>query len=196
MARQLHLLVAAALLSSAALTLGEPPEPGPEKGQQEGKAEQRKRDHDAKMSPEFENVRKAIEALTPEQRQRFQDNFLRWSNLPPDQKHRLRDRDEMRRKRVLEEVEQAVKESGLNLSVEERELFTKRYSEERRRIEEQVRREMWEKRKPMIKEMVDRLKVEFARPAAGATEAAPGAEAPTSRSEPTTQRQPATPASQ
>ena len=29
----------------------------------------------------FKNVRKALDELTPEQRQRFQENFLRWSNL-------------------------------------------------------------------------------------------------------------------
>ena len=37
----------------------------------------------------FKNVRKALDELTPEQRQRFQENFLRWSNLSPEEKKAL-----------------------------------------------------------------------------------------------------------
>src|SRR5947209_4764551 len=31
---------------------------------------------------ELENVRKALEALTPEQRQQFRENLIKWMNLP------------------------------------------------------------------------------------------------------------------
>src|SRR3954451_1971265 len=37
-------------------------------------------------SEALENVRKALEALTPEQRQQFRDNLVKWMNLPPDDK--------------------------------------------------------------------------------------------------------------
>ncbi|HEX8311754.1 MAG TPA: hypothetical protein VF614_10575, partial [Chthoniobacteraceae bacterium] len=72
MARQLRFLAAAALLLSGSLALAEPPETprSPEAGK--GKGDRGNRDGGAKMSPEFDNVRKAIEALTPEQRKRFQ----------------------------------------------------------------------------------------------------------------------------
>ena len=114
-----------------------------------------------KMSPEFDNVRKALEALSPEQRKRFQENFWRWSNLPTEEKKSLRNREEMRRKRMADEIESATKESGLSFDQERRELFTKRYTEERRKLEEQLRREMHEKRKPLVRELVGRLKEEF-----------------------------------
>ena len=83
-------------------------------------------------SPQLENVRKAIEALTPEQRKRFQENFWRWANLTPEEKKSLRDRDEMRRKFMRDEVEAALKESGLQLDGERKAEFIKRYGEGRR----------------------------------------------------------------
>ena len=116
-------------------------------------------------SPAFDNVRKALDALTPEQRKRFQENFMRWSNLSPDEKKALRDREEVRKQLVAQEVDVALRDSGLDLDPDRREQFTKRYSEERRKIEEQLRKEAAEKRKPLVREMVARLKQEFAAPA-------------------------------
>jgi hypothetical protein len=115
-------------------------------------------------NPVFDDVKKALNALTPAQRKRFQENFIRWANLPPDEKKALRDREEQRKALVAQEVDAAIKESGLELDSERRDLFAKRYSEERRKIEEQLRKEAAEKRKPMVHEMVARLKQEFAAP--------------------------------
>ena len=117
-------------------------------------------------NPVFDDVKKALNALTPAQRKRFQENFIRWSNLPPEEKKALRDKEELRRALVAQEVDAAIKESGLELDSEHRELFAKRYSEERRKIEEQLRKEAAEKRRPMVREMVARLKQEFAAPPA------------------------------
>ena len=111
-------------------------------------------------------MRKALDALTPEQRKRFQENFLRWTNLSPEEKKALQDREEIRKKFVAQEIETAIKESGLELDPERREQFVKRYGEERRKIEEQVRKEMIEKRKPLVREMVAKLKQEFSSAAA------------------------------
>jgi hypothetical protein len=119
----------------------------------------------AMESPAFDNVRKALDALTPAQRKRFQENLIRWQNLSPDEKKALRDREEFRKKIVAQEVDTVIKDSGLELDPERREQFAKRYSEERRKIEEQLRKEAAEKRKPLVKEMVARLKAEFASPA-------------------------------
>ena len=117
----------------------------------------------------FENVRKAIEALTPEQRKRFQENFLRWSNLSPEEKKSLADREIFRRKKIAEDIDAALKEAGLELDAERRELFAKRYGEERHKIEEQLRRELDEKRRPLLKDVIAKLKAEFSVgiPAAG-----------------------------
>ena len=116
-------------------------------------------------SPEFENVRRALDALTPEQRKRFQENIVRWANLPPEQKKALREREEERKKFMQQEVDVAIQDSGLQLDGGQRELFIKRYGEERRKIEEQLRKEANEKRKPLVHEMVSRLKSEFSAPA-------------------------------
>jgi hypothetical protein len=111
--------------------------------------------------PEFENVRKAIEALTPEQRKRFQENVWRWVNLPPEEKKLLRDREEIRKKLMEQDVQTALQESGLQLEGEQREKFVLRYSEERKKIEEELRKETMEKRKPLVKDLIARLRSEF-----------------------------------
>jgi hypothetical protein len=112
--------------------------------------------------PAYENVRKALEALTPEQRKRFQENFMRWANLSPEEKKALREKEELRKKMMEQETETALQESGLQLDGERREQFVKRYTEGRRTIEEQLRKEMSEKRKPMVHELISRLRNEFA----------------------------------
>lgn len=125
----------------------------------------RKQPKERTPSPEFENARRALEALTPEQRKRFQENFWRWANLPAEEKKALREREEMRKKFMQQEVEAALRESGLQLEGERREQFLKRYAEERRKIEEQLRKETIEKRKPLIHDLAGRLRQEFSEPA-------------------------------
>lgn len=167
MARRSHFLkgavfLALALLSRAGIAQDQPAKQASAEEKREAKAEAR---HAATMSPEFENIRKALEALTPEQRARFQQNFTKWANLSPEEKKALRDREEMRRKKIAEEIDNAIREAGLNLDKEHRTQFVKRYAEERRKVEEQLRKEMEEKRQPMLKEIQKRLKEEFSAPA-------------------------------
>ncbi len=128
---------------------------------------------DAVSSPELDNVRRAIDALTPEQRKRFQENFWRWTNLSPEEKKALRDRDEMRRKFIRDEVDAAIKESGLALSDERKVEFSRRYSVERRKIEERLREEMTAKRKPLVRELLSKLTAEFNAPESAASPAQP-----------------------
>ncbi len=52
------------------------------------------------------------------------------------------------------------------LDPERREMFVKRYTEERKKIEETLRKETEEKRGPRLEELRDRLKAEFSAPAA------------------------------
>src|SRR4051794_3662118 len=88
-----------------------------------------------KLSPELENVRKALEALNPEQREQFRQNFARWITMTADDKKSLRDLQETRRKHMQEEIEEAIIQSGLQLDPERRQMFVKRYTEERKKIE-------------------------------------------------------------
>jgi hypothetical protein len=169
MARQRLLTIALLLFATGSWLEADPARDGNARGDADpAKSGQGKRR--GAMSPEFENVRKALEALTPEQRKRFQENFVRWSNMPPETKKALRDREEFRRKKMAEDIEAAVRESGLTLDKERREQFAKRYAQERRKIEEQLRREADEKRRPLVKEIVAKLKAEFSEPAAAPAE--------------------------
>jgi hypothetical protein len=119
-----------------------------------------------KLSPELENVRKALEALNPEQREQFRQNFARWINMTAGDKQSLRDLAEIRRKHMQEEIEEAITQSGLQLDPERRQMFVKRYTEERKKIEEALRKETEEKRGPRLEEMRNRLKSEFSAPPA------------------------------
>jgi len=171
MARSLDQLILLALCASVALpAMAEPPA---------SPAKKHRKHFEGTPSPEFENVRKALDALTPEQRKRFQENFWRWANLSPGEKKALRDRDETRKKIMEQEVQAALQEAGLQLDGEQRARFVQRYGQERRKIEEQIRKESMEKRKPMVNEIIGRLKAEFSgdAPADPASEAAPFAPA-------------------
>jgi hypothetical protein len=113
------------------------------------------------QSLEMQNVRKALEALSPDQRKRFGENLMRWSDLSPEEKTALREREAIRKKYMEQEVAAALAASGLQLQGERRAEFVRRFGEERRKIEEQLRHEMAEKRRPMVRELIGRLKAEF-----------------------------------
>lgn len=169
-------LLAAALPVATAQTASEAPSSPPPKRPRwfgGGRGDLRQPEGGGPDAEKFENVRKAVEALTPEQRKRFQENFLRWSNLSPEEKKSLADREIFRRKKVAEEIDAALQEAGLELDAQRRELFARRYGEERHRVEEQLHKELDEKRRPLLKEIVAKLKAEFSASApASATEAA------------------------
>lgn len=130
-------------------------------------------------SSEFDNVRQAVNALTPEQRKQFRENLLHWMNLPPEQKRSLSDRENFRKKRITEATNNAYEVSGLQLNPEQRAQFDKRYSEERRKIEEQLRKEAEEKRQPRVAEAIEKLRVEFSATSEKAAPVAPAAQPPT-----------------
>jgi hypothetical protein len=171
MAGSVRVLIPLAIAALAGAAFGQTPpsaSPAPAPKKQPGAwlGAGRKPPFDGTPSPEFENVRRALEALTPEQRKRFQENVVRWANLSPEEKKALRDREEVRKNFMQQEIETVIKESGLQLDGERREQFIKRYGDERRKIEEQLRKEINEKRKPLVHELIGRLKAEFAEPSA------------------------------
>jgi hypothetical protein len=159
MARQLRELILGAICCFATLTAtAQEPQPPARQPQDSAGA---KHPGQRPLHPEFGNVRRALEALTPEQRQRFIENLKRWSNLPPEEKRVLADREGLRRKKIADEIDAAIKSTGLTLEGERRALFARRYAEERRKVEEQLHRELEEKRRPLVNEFVARLKAEF-----------------------------------
>jgi hypothetical protein len=152
-----------ALFSAFSPAGAEPPAAPPASSPPQRRALLRRQD--STPSPELENIRKALEALTPEQRQQFRENFNRWASLAPEEKRALREREELRRQHMTEEIEAALKQLGIELDPARRQAFMRRYTEERRKVEEQLRKETEAKRAPMVADLISRLKAEFSSPA-------------------------------
>ena len=55
------------------------------------------------------------------------------------------------------EIEEAIRSTGLQLDPDRRQVFVLRYAQERRKIEEQLRSEMEQKRQTMLREMIVNL---------------------------------------
>lgn len=117
--------------------------------------------------------RRAFERLSPEEREKFRENFERWKNLPPDERRALRDGEQFRRQKIEREIDEAIKTSGLQLDADRRQVFALRYTQERRKIEEQIHKEIEQKRKPLLDAVVARLKTEFSTASSPAPSASP-----------------------
>ena len=112
-----------------------------------------------------EQARKEFEKMTPEQRQRFWGNFKAWMDMPTDQKDRFSKMHDDRFQRARDEIQEVIKRSGLELTEEQKKQFTERYFEERKLIEERLRKEMEDRRWPLLAAMEEHLKTEFSKPA-------------------------------
>ena len=108
-----------------------------------------------------ERAMRELQKLSPEQRADLWKTVLAVINLPPDKRKMLLGMDDERRKFAREEIERAMGESGLLLDEEKRQMFVRRYFEERKAIEEKLRRDSDEKRHQLLGEMRGRLKKEF-----------------------------------
>lgn len=106
-------------------------------------------------------ARKIFESLPPDQQEKLRDNYQRWQQMSPEERKELREREQQRRQKMLKEIDEAIKQSGLQLDEQTRAAYAARYAEERRAIEEKVQREMEEKRRPLIQDLINRLKKEF-----------------------------------
>ena len=83
-------------------------------------------------------------SMSPEDRQRFQSNVERWRQMPPEERRELREREGLRQERLKREAEAAIRASGLQLEAERRQQYELRYMQERKRIEQELRRELRE----------------------------------------------------
>lgn len=102
-----------------------------------------------------------LQTLTPEQRQQFHEKLERWKTLPPEQRAELRKNEEFRQQRILKEINDAIARSGLQLDQDQRQLFTFRFAQERRTIEEDLRKELEEKRTNAVNQLIADLVTEF-----------------------------------
>jgi len=100
--------------------------------------------------------------MSPEQRQQLRMNLQRWKNMSKEERQALRVLAEKRRQRLEQNVDEFIKNNGWDLDPETRQKLIERFAQERKIIEDNLRKEMEEKRRPMLREMKEKLKAEFA----------------------------------
>lgn len=121
--------------------------------------------------------KKRLEEMSPDERQHFQDNWKRWKQMGEGEQKDWQGRAAEERERMKKVIDDTIQKLGLKLDADQREVFVLRYRQERRKIEEQLRKEMDDKRESEINEMLQRLKGEFstAKPAPAPGTAKPAA---------------------
>ena len=121
------------------------------------------------MTPEAQamrdQARKEFEKMTPEQRQKFWENFKTWIDMPAEQRERFTKIHSDRYQKARAEIQEVIRKSGLTLDEEQQKKFAGRYFEERKLIEEKLRAEFDERRRPLVAAMEEKLKAEFSKPA-------------------------------
>ncbi len=120
-----------------------------------------------KVSPRpdvWNDARKLFDQMSPEQQQKFFDNLAQWKAMSPEEQALLRDQQMIRSEKMAQEIQDAISKSGLQLDDDRREVYALRYTQERRKIEETLRKETQAKRQAMVADMLTRLKVEFSSP--------------------------------
>jgi hypothetical protein len=112
----------------------------------------------------FECFKKRLAQMSPEERQHFEKNWERWKAMDDRERQEWKQRAMEARQRMKQTVDQAIAELGLQLTDDQRQVFTLRYFQERRKIEEELCKEMATKRDQMLSDMLQRLKTEFNAP--------------------------------
>lgn len=187
------LVIALIPLFSVTVALGEPtptptPNPSPTEASKEdghGKKDRGSRDKDQDHRKSDDNDRddslarfkKRLEQMTPEERQHFQDNWKRWKQMGAGEQKDWQGRAMEERERVKKVIDDTIQKLGLKLDGDQREVFVLRYRQERRKIEEQLCKEIDAKRESEINDMLQRLKAEFSMPKPTPAPAAAGSPA-------------------
>ena len=122
--------------------------------------------------PEAGGVAARLARMTPAEQEAFKRNLLIWQQMPKEQRQFLKEQFNQHKR---EEVQAALKESGLNLNSDQREIFALRYMQERRKLERDIQDQANAERSRRMPEIIERLRREFgAGKPAPASGAAPG----------------------
>ena len=81
--------------------------------------------------------------------------------MSPEERKVMRERENLRRERIKRETEAALRDSGLMLNQEKRDLFESRYMQERRKIERSLRPQTETERQQQLPALIQQLKKEF-----------------------------------
>jgi hypothetical protein len=133
------------------------------KGQPPGRGG-RKATAPVRQNSQFKSTRERWFSLSPEDRQNFRRNAERWMQMGPEERRIMREREKVHQEHIQHEVDAVLRESGLRLEGEKRNLFEQRYMQERRRIEHALRQEVDSKRQEQLPALKERLKKEFQEP--------------------------------
>jgi hypothetical protein len=106
-------------------------------------------------------LQRFLERLPPAERESFQRNLKRWRELTPQEREALRGQAGQQRAQLLQESERALQESGLILSNDSREMFLLRFSQERRKLERELREKTEAERARRLPLINEALKQEF-----------------------------------
>jgi hypothetical protein len=99
--------------------------------------------------------------MPPEARQNFRRNAERWMHMSPEERNVMRQRENLRQEKIKRETDAALRQSGLNLSPQERTQFESRYIQERRKVEQSLRQQIETEREKELPALIQQLKQEF-----------------------------------
>ena len=129
-------------------------------------------------------LKKLLDRLPPDvDREAFRKNLLRWRDLPLEERDALRGQVDNRGELIKAEIDKTVRDSGLNLNADQREVFALRYMQERRKLERSLRDQMGAERARRLPGIVEQLKKEFS--SAATPTASPLPKGPTATPSPT-----------
>jgi len=111
--------------------------------------------------PAGQNIRDRWLAMPPQARQNFQRNAERWMRMSQEERNVMRQRENIRRERIKQETDAALRDSGLHLNSQERALFESRYVQERRKVEQTLRQQIEAERQKELPALIQQLKKEF-----------------------------------
>lgn len=111
-------------------------------------------------------VNKLLDRLPPgADREAFRKNLMRWRDLSPEERDALRGQADNRGELIKAEIDKTIRDSGLRLTPDQREVYALRYMQERRKLEKALRDQMGSERARRLPGIVEQLKKEFATPA-------------------------------
>lgn len=120
-----------------------------------------------KIPPEkFREMRRKLEKLPPEQREQVIRNFMHMKDLPSDQKDYVRFMNDQRQKKLRKGVDDALAANGLKLDEDQRKKFADIYLRERRKLEEDLRKEMEKRRQELLPTLVQKVTEQYQKEAA------------------------------
>ena len=108
-----------------------------------------------------QSVRDRWLAMPPDARQNFRRNAELWMQMTPEQRNLMRQRENVRRQIIIRDADAAVRDSGLQLSPQERARFESRYIQERRKVEQSLRQQIETERQKEIPALIQQLRKEF-----------------------------------